>query len=99
MGSKPEGRSPKPVYAYKKSLACILLGNAYASIDYQSAIRILKQEGGHMHRYKHLLVVLNLDDQDRTTIKYAAMVSRMAPIGEGVFSVCGLRSGYTRISP
>jgi len=31
-----------------------------------------------MHRYKHLLVVLNLDDQDRTTIKYAAMVSRMA---------------------
>jgi len=30
-----------------------------------------------MHRYKHLLVVLNLDDQDRTTIKYAAMISRM----------------------
>ena len=31
-----------------------------------------------MHRYKHLLVILSLDDQDRTTIKYAAMVSRMA---------------------
>ncbi len=31
-----------------------------------------------MHRYKHLLVVLNLDDQDRTTINYAAMVSHMA---------------------
>lgn len=31
-----------------------------------------------MHRYKRLLVVLSLDDQDRTTIEYAAMVSRMA---------------------
>ncbi len=31
-----------------------------------------------MHRYKRLLVVLNLDDQDRITIEYAAMVSRMA---------------------
>ena len=50
-----------------------------ARIGYQASIRILKQErGGHMHRYKHLLVVLNLDDQDRTTINYAAMVSRMA---------------------
>ena len=31
-----------------------------------------------MHRYKQLLVVLNLDDQDRITIEYAAKVSRMA---------------------
>jgi nucleotide-binding universal stress UspA family protein len=38
-----------------------------------------------MHRYKHLLVVLNLDDQDRTTIKYAAMVSRMAQSEEVYF--------------
>jgi len=31
-----------------------------------------------MHRYKRLLVVLNLDDQDRITIEYAAMISRLA---------------------
>ncbi|MDP4709869.1 MAG: universal stress protein, partial [Saprospiraceae bacterium] len=38
-----------------------------------------------MHRYKQLLVVLNLDDQDRTTIKYAAMVSRIAQLEKVYF--------------
>ncbi len=31
-----------------------------------------------MHRYRRLMVGLNLSDQDKTTIRYAAMFSRMA---------------------
>lgn len=38
-----------------------------------------------MYLYNRLLVILNLNDQDRTTISYAAMISRMAQTEEMYF--------------
>jgi len=50
-----------------------------------------------MHRYKQLLVLLNLDDQDRTTIKHAQkryqeFIDNCAPRGVTVASL--FRSGH-----